>query len=136
MLEVQWGSSSNSWSISAADFVLQQTSATTCVSALFPIDNSGSSAPAMIWGDTFLKNVYSVFQSSPLQIGFAALSDAAISQSSGDLPVPSATIGAVASVSPTSGSSSSNGAMAAAKVPTSLVVSSVLGSVFAAWASL
>ncbi|KAI0782346.1 aspartic peptidase domain-containing protein [Irpex lacteus] len=141
-VEVTWGSSSVSWPISAADFMLSQISQDTCVSAFFPVDNTGSAAPAMIWGDTFLKNVYSVFQSNPQQVGFAKLSNAALSQSSGDLPVPSATIGSAATVTATSSSSSSgrgsssNGVAASMKVPSVIVLSSLLGGVMSVWAAL
>ncbi|KAI0347724.1 acid protease [Trametopsis cervina] len=132
-VEVGWGSSTVTWTISPADFMLQQLDEDTCVSAFFPVDNTGTVAPAIIMGDTFLKNVYSVYQSSPKQVGFAALSSTALSQNSGDAAVPSATIGAVASVSPT-GSSSTSGALpafAAVRVPATLVVSALLGGVLA-----
>jgi len=138
-VEVKWGSSSVSWPISAADFMLQQLDQDTCVGALFAVDNQGSTAPPFIFGDTFLKNVYSVYQANPAQVGFAQLSAEAISQSDGNLPVPSATIGAVSSVSPTSGSSNGrngNGAMSSLRIPSVLVLSSLLGGVFAIWSAL
>ncbi|KAI0697574.1 acid protease [Cytidiella melzeri] len=143
VVEVTWGSSSVSWPISSADFMLQQISEETCVAAFFPVDNTGSSAPPMIWGDTFLKNVYSVYQYKPQQVGFAQLSNLAISQSSGDVPVPSATIGSVASVSATSGSNgggsgtgSSNDVLSTSSIPSTLVLSSMIGGVLAVWSTL
>ncbi|KIP10069.1 hypothetical protein PHLGIDRAFT_85482 [Phlebiopsis gigantea 11061_1 CR5-6] len=101
-VEVTWGSSSTSWSISSADFAFQQVSDNTCAGAFFEISSEGSSAPPFIFGDTFLKNVYSVYRSSPASVGFASLSSAALAVNGGNDPVPSATIGSVASVTPTS----------------------------------
>ena len=72
-----FGSSSIAWPISNADFNLMQASSTACVGAFFALDTSGTSAPPWIVGDTFLKNVYSVFRASPPSVGFAQLSDAA-----------------------------------------------------------
>ncbi|KZO98860.1 acid protease [Calocera viscosa TUFC12733] len=65
------------WQISSDDFQIGQTSASTCVGALMAI-SLGNGAPSWILGDTFLKNVYSVFDYSPAQVGFAQLSTAAI----------------------------------------------------------
>ncbi|VDC04081.1 unnamed protein product [Peniophora sp. CBMAI 1063] len=49
-----------------------------CVGAIFSMgSSSGGSNPAWIVGDTFLKNVYSVFRANPASVGFAELSDAA-----------------------------------------------------------
>ncbi|KAI0094311.1 aspartic peptidase domain-containing protein [Irpex rosettiformis] len=139
-IEVTWGSSNVSWPISTADFTLQQVSQDTCLSVFFPVDNTGSSAPAMIWGDTFLKNVYSVFQNSPKQVGFAKLSNAALEQNSGNLPVPSATVGSAATVTATSSTrgsgSGSNGAISSLTIPSTLVLSSVIGGVIMVWSAL
>ena len=49
-----------------------------CVGAFFSIGSvAGTGIPAWIVGDSFLKNVYSVFRASPPSVGFAQLSDAA-----------------------------------------------------------
>ncbi|KAJ7224261.1 aspartic peptidase domain-containing protein [Mycena pura] len=57
---------------------------------------TGNSAPSWIVGDTFLKNVYSVFRYNPASIGFASLSEYSLSMNGNvDLAVPSATIGSV-----------------------------------------
>ena len=48
-----------------------QVSESTCVGGFFALDTSGTSAPPWIVGDTFLKNVYSVFRASPPSVGFA-----------------------------------------------------------------
>ncbi|KAF7308806.1 Aspartic peptidase A1 [Mycena kentingensis (nom. inval.)] len=84
------------WSISPADFELQQVSRGTCVGSFFTL-STGASAPSWIIGDTFLKNVYSVFRYEPASIGFAALSDTALAMNGNiNLAAPSATIGSVA----------------------------------------
>lgn len=47
-----------------------------CAGGLFDIGStvgSGQGVPAWIVGDTFLKNVYSVFQANPPSVGFAQL---------------------------------------------------------------
>ncbi|KAG6826762.1 hypothetical protein H0H92_014538 [Tricholoma furcatifolium] len=84
-----------SWPISEADFRLTQLSQQLCLGAFFDL-TTGRSAPAWIVGDTFLKNVYSVFRYNPPSVGFAELSDTAIALSSENTPVPSPTIGSVA----------------------------------------
>ncbi|KZV75095.1 acid protease [Peniophora sp. CONT] len=49
-----------------------------CVGAIFSMQGSASgSNPAWIVGDTFLKNVYTVFRANPASVGFAELSDVA-----------------------------------------------------------
>lgn len=85
------------WSISPADFRLARLTQRECLGAFFEIDSGGSSAPSWIVGDTFLKNVYSVFRYSPASVGFANLSAVALAQN-GDASgaVPSATIGSSA----------------------------------------
>jgi cathepsin D len=82
------------WSVSPADFQMSNLGDNNCVGAFFELD-TGSSAPAWIVGDTFLKNVYSVFRFNPPSVGFASLSQEALSMNGGDLPVPSPTIGSV-----------------------------------------
>ncbi|KAI0032718.1 aspartic peptidase domain-containing protein, partial [Vararia minispora EC-137] len=52
-----------------------------CLGALFDVTQGAStdnSTPSWIVGDTFLKNVYTVFRTNPAAVGFAELSDAAI----------------------------------------------------------
>jgi cathepsin D len=53
-----------------------------CLGGIFDLSlgsniESGSGNPAWVVGDTFLKNVYTVFRSNPPSIGFAQLSEAA-----------------------------------------------------------
>nr|GAT55743.1 acid protease [Mycena chlorophos] len=83
------------WAVSPADFELQEVSRGTCVGSFFTL-TTGDSAPSWIVGDTFLKNVYSVFRYSPASVGFAALSDTALAMNGNiDLAAPSPTIGSV-----------------------------------------
>ncbi|EPQ56668.1 aspartic peptidase A1 [Gloeophyllum trabeum ATCC 11539] len=103
-----------SWSISPQDFRLTQLTQSECLGAFFEL-TTGGSAPAWIVGDTFLKNVYSVFRFNPPSIGFAALSEAATAQNDADGPIPSATIGsAAAAVSASSGTDAVNSAAVSA----------------------
>ncbi|KAI9447160.1 acid protease [Russula earlei] len=75
-----------SWPISPGDLNLGTVTNGKCLGAIFDI-TAGSSikpqadTPAWIVGDTFLKNVYSVFRANPPAVGFAQLS--ALSGSSG-----------------------------------------------------
>jgi len=83
--------SGSAWTIDPQDFLLTQLTPKQCVGALFSIDSDGSSSgPSWIMGDTFLKNVYSVFRYNPPSVGFAALSPAAkqLTQEGGNLPTP------------------------------------------------
>lgn len=99
--------SSRTWSIDPADFLLMRSSSTMCVGAFFALNLSGS-APSWIVGDTFLKNVYSVYRYNPPSVGFANLSSNALAQNALGGDLPSATIGS----SPvTATGSASNGAV-------------------------
>ena len=85
------------WSIAPSDFKLTQSSNDQCVGSVF-IFSSGntdsSNGPSWVIGDTFLKNVYTVFRANPASIGFAALaSDAQTLVTQQGLPTP--TIGSV-----------------------------------------
>jgi cathepsin D len=83
------------WQISPADFALAAVDrrGETCLGAFFELETGGN-APAWIVGDTFLKNVYSVYRFNPPSIGFAALNNGAV-QALADGPVPTPTIGAI-----------------------------------------
>jgi len=70
------------WPIRVADLNLGTVGSGRCLGAIFDITlgtnvPAGSANPAWIIGDTFLKNVYSVFRASPPAVGFAQLSAAA-----------------------------------------------------------
>jgi len=84
--------SGTAWPISSQDFQLSRIEAGYCLGAFFEVDLGGNS-PTWIIGDTFLKNVYSVFRYNPPSVGFATLASAALSDSSLDAPLPSASIG-------------------------------------------
>ncbi|RDX53986.1 acid protease [Lentinus brumalis] len=63
---MKFGDHSISWPISNADLLLMQVSVNSCVGTFVQLATSGMSAPPWIIGDTFLKNVYSVFRVSPV----------------------------------------------------------------------
>ncbi|KAK7457847.1 hypothetical protein VKT23_010192 [Stygiomarasmius scandens] len=83
------------WSVSPDDFRAFQITNTMCVGAVFGLDlgsgGDNSGVPSWIVGDSFLKNVYSVYRFNPPSVGFAALSDAALAMNgpSSDTPFPS-----------------------------------------------
>ncbi|KAG6329157.1 hypothetical protein ID866_9933 [Astraeus odoratus] len=111
-----------SWSISPADFQLTQVSSSQCIGAFFELSTSGS-APGWVVGDTFLKNVYSVFRYNPAAVGFAQLSETALAMNGVNGNPPSATIGSVsATATAGSGGISSNAATNRWRVPSSAVV--------------
>ncbi|EGN95223.1 hypothetical protein SERLA73DRAFT_187569 [Serpula lacrymans var. lacrymans S7.3] len=121
-----------SWSVSPADFQLTQLSQTQCVGAFFEL-STGGNAPSWIVGDTFLKNVYSVFRYNPPSVGFAALSPTALAMNGVNAAPPTATIGsAAATVTATGASVNGNGAsgLHSFNMPT-VVLSVVLGSFLA-----
>ncbi|TCD65054.1 hypothetical protein EIP91_003292 [Steccherinum ochraceum] len=89
-ISLRFGNSSIAWPISPVDFQLVQLDSETCVGALFEF-KTGAGGPTWIVGDTFLKNVYSVFRAEPQpSVGFARLSPLAESMNGqgGALPTP------------------------------------------------
>jgi len=71
-----------SWAISPSDFNVGPLGQGQCLGALFDLSQGSnippdSGNPPWVVGDTFLKNVYTVFRSSPASVGFAQLSTAA-----------------------------------------------------------
>jgi len=88
------------WTIDPADFRLARISNSQCLGAFFQL-RTGSSAPPWIIGDTFLKNVYSVYRYNPPAVGFAQLSPFALAMNGKDGPIPTPTIGSVAGVTAT-----------------------------------
>ncbi|KAJ7220700.1 aspartic peptidase domain-containing protein [Mycena pura] len=67
------------WAIDSDDINLGQIEegGTMCAGAIFDLTlgaNTGTGGPSWVIGDTFLKNVYSVFRQSPMSVGFAQLS--------------------------------------------------------------
>jgi cathepsin D len=74
-----------SWPINPTDMNLgpyDEKDTKNCLGGIFDLGGGsttiGSGLPAWIIGDTFLKNVYSVFRADPLSVGFAELSEAAV----------------------------------------------------------
>jgi cathepsin D len=70
-----------SWSISSKDMNIgaEKNDNTRCVGAIFDLEAGTSITPSdgnpgWVVGDTFLKNVYSVFRTDPPSVGFAELS--------------------------------------------------------------
>jgi len=100
------------WPVSSEDFILARTTGNQCLGAVFEYSGA-SSGPAWIVGDTFLKNVYSVFRANPASVGFATLAADAQSQIvRGGVPTP--TIGSVSASVTGSGRSGQNAALPSA----------------------
>ncbi|KAF8517900.1 aspartic peptidase domain-containing protein [Hysterangium stoloniferum] len=96
-VQVQLSFGGRTWNIDPLDFKLAELQQNQCIGAFFELEMSGS-APAWIMGDSFLKNVYSVFQapsasSSVARIGFAELSTTAKNLAIAGAPLPTPTIG-------------------------------------------
>ncbi|KAI0312909.1 acid protease [Amylostereum chailletii] len=99
-----------SWPIAASDFVFNRLSQSSCVGAFFVFSTSSSSSPQWILGDTFLKNVYSVFRASPASVGFASLSAQALAENGAIGTAPTPTIGSVSASVTGTGDTRLNGA--------------------------
>ena len=94
---MRFGASAISWPISPVDFVVGTgLGPGMCIGGFIALSTAGTSAPSFIVGDTFLKNVYSVYRAQPPSVGFAVLSDAAAAMNVPFGPVPTPTIGEVA----------------------------------------
>lgn len=93
-VEVEISFGGPSWTISPADFQFTPTGASSsyCYGAFYEIPTTQGSPPWIV-GDTFLKNVYSVFRYDPPSVGFAALSEAALAMNGVNAVVPTPTIG-------------------------------------------
>ncbi|KAG9309475.1 acid protease [Chiua virens] len=76
-----------SWPIDPADFQFLDLGSNTCVGAFFGLHIDGD-VPGWIVGDTFLKNVYSVYRYDPPSVGFATLSATAVSMNGAKGPPP------------------------------------------------
>ncbi|KAF8997425.1 hypothetical protein BDQ17DRAFT_1174061, partial [Cyathus striatus] len=80
-VEVTLSLGGKSWPINIVDMNLDpiSTGSSQCIGGIFDVSQgtniqSGQGIPGWIVGDTFLKNVYSVFRANPASIGFAQLS--------------------------------------------------------------
>ncbi|OCH87875.1 acid protease [Obba rivulosa] len=81
-LSVSMAFGGQSWPVSDADLNVGTVSSGQCLGGIFDLNagsnvGSGNGNPQWVVGDTFLKNVYSVFRANPPAVGFAQLSDAA-----------------------------------------------------------
>ncbi|KAF9474317.1 acid protease [Pholiota conissans] len=79
-VEVSISFGGKSWPISTTDIIAGQEpgESSLCIGAIFAVDVPANTAnPSWIFGDTFLKNVYSVFRATPPSVGFAQLSSLA-----------------------------------------------------------
>jgi len=122
-IQVSFSFGGQSWPINPADMNLGTIGQGLCLGGIFDLTQGsdvgeGGGNPSWVVGDTFLKNVYSVFRANPPSIGFAQLSSAA----GGGSAAPSAGGGqgsatitntGVPLPSGTNGSSGSNGGPAA-----------------------
>jgi hypothetical protein len=126
----------NTWAVSPADFQLQDLGKGQCVGSFFTLE-TGNSAPPWILGDTFLKNVYSVFRFNPPSVGFASLSAYSLSMNGDvDLAVPSATIGSVSAFATAGGSFDNSNSNSAVSLQPSLFFMIAMTSMWALLANL
>ncbi|KAF9482266.1 acid protease [Pholiota conissans] len=95
-LQVSLSFGGSLWPINSADMNIGQepNDPSLCIAAIFDLSqgtniDANSNNPNWVVGDTFLKNVYSVFRSSPASVGFAQLSTAAGGSGAGPSPQPS-----------------------------------------------
>ena len=119
------------WSISPDDFKQSEISNGQCLGAIFQYSTSSggggggggnSNTPQWIIGDTFLKNVYTVFRANPASVGFAALaSDAQSVATQGGVPTPTIGSASVSVTGSSSGVGNRNAAPLSATIPHHLV---------------
>ncbi|KAJ1023443.1 hypothetical protein NDA16_003060 [Ustilago loliicola] len=107
-LNIQFTFGGKSWSMNSQDFNLGSypyTNSQTCLGALFEIDLGSTQygVPQWIVGDSFLKNVFSVFDGTG-RVGFASLKGS-------EAQVASVTAGAVSSQTPQATSAGSESSM-------------------------
>jgi cathepsin D len=125
----------STWTINPADMNLgsvpSSVSGTTtqmCAGGIFDIGTSvgsGAGVPTWIVGDTFLKNVYSVFRANPAAVGFAQLASGLSPSTTGTSSPNPAKVSSSTATS-TSGSSSSNPLAGAASHNTNIAISLTL----------
>jgi cathepsin D len=95
------------YTVSPDDFQQASLESDLCMGAFFALETSGST-PAWIVGDTFLKNVYSVFRFNPPSVGFATLSSTATAENGVNGAAPSPTIGSAAAAVSATGANSAD----------------------------
>ncbi|KAJ7097598.1 aspartic peptidase domain-containing protein [Mycena epipterygia] len=111
------------WPISTQDINLGpvEQGSSMCVGAIFDLSlgtNAGSGNPSWVVGDTFLKNVYSVFRQNPMSVGFAQLASGAGGGSSGGSSTPAATSASIPGAPPIPSQASSSLGTSPASLPT------------------
>jgi len=79
-LDVSLSFGGQTWPINNEDMNIGNSNTGQCVGAIFDLSlgsqaSGGDGNPNWVVGDTFLKNVYSVYRATPPSIGFAQLSD-------------------------------------------------------------
>jgi cathepsin D len=84
------------WAISPVDMNLGELRQNECLGGIFDLGQGtsiqgGNGNPSWVVGDTFLKNVYSVFRADPPAVGFASLANGVQDSSSGSVASVSAT---------------------------------------------
>ncbi|KAK7692175.1 hypothetical protein QCA50_003796 [Cerrena zonata] len=128
------------WPINPTDMNLGTIPSGQCLGGVFDLTQgsdvgSGGGNPSWVVGDTFLKNVYSVFRATPPSIGFAQLSDVAGgSGTPSPGPTGSATVAATGITVPTSGTTSTgNSAATPSARPFSIALGTILTSLVAAF---
>ncbi|KAF9474316.1 acid protease [Pholiota conissans] len=80
-VQISFSFGGKSWAISASDMAAgtEPLDFSRCIGSIFAVNVPSNPAnPTWIIGDTFLKNVYSVFRATPPSIGFAQLSTLAL----------------------------------------------------------
>lgn len=135
-MEIAFTFGGKTWAVSPADFNLGRVDSTgNCLGAVFSLDTDsgrtrpgGPKLPDYIVGDTFLKNMYTVFRyENPRAVGFAELSQTARDLDDEVAPDTSAGGGLSNSIVQSSGSTSSS-PHAAAIAP---VLAGIIGSISA-----
>lgn len=126
----------STWTINPADMNLgsvpSSISGTTtqmCAGGIFDIGTgvgSGPGVPTWIIGDTFLKNVYSVFRANPAGVGFAQLASGLSPSTTGTSSSNPAKVSSSTATSTSGSSGSSNPLAGAASQNTNIAVSLTL----------
>ncbi|KAF8160631.1 aspartic peptidase domain-containing protein [Crassisporium funariophilum] len=105
------------WPINPVDMNIgpESTGSSNCLGAIFDLSlgsniESGTGNPNWVIGDTFLKNVYSVFRASPPAVGFAQLSDAAGGSGAGPSAAPTTSTSLLTSLTPPGAGANPTGA--------------------------
>ncbi|KAJ7114926.1 aspartic peptidase domain-containing protein [Mycena epipterygia] len=97
-VQVTFSFGGKAWPINPEDISLGplEKGSSMCVGAIFDLSlgtDVGAGGPGWVVGDTFLKNVYSVFRQSPMSVGFAQLAaNVSAPASASTAPLPSSSV--------------------------------------------